>query len=242
MLEGMRGYLQAAGGLTELTRKRAQELAQAVMLSTGSGSAAAMTAQVSSVAEELLGAVIANRAAVREIARAEVEAAVGRLGLVPVGELSAAEQTISRLQARVAELEGQSGRPRSAAGAAGRSATTGRPARAPVRRPAAGSTAPGTGTTSAKKATAKKATAKKATAKKATAKKATAKKATAKKSTAKKATAKKATAKKATAKKATAKKATAKKATAKKTTAKKTTAKKTTAKKTTAKKTAGAAS
>jgi hypothetical protein len=200
MLEGMRGYLQAAGGLTELTRKRAQELAQAVLVSTGSGSAAAMTAQVSSVAEELLGAVMANRTAVREIARAEVEAAVGRLGLVPASELSAAERTISRLQARVTELEGPDGGSGSAA-AAGTSTTTGRPARSAVRRAAAGSTASSPRTT--KTATAKKATAKKATAKKTTAKKATAKKTTAKKATAKKATAKKATAKKTTAKKAT---------------------------------------
>jgi polyhydroxyalkanoate synthesis regulator phasin len=206
MLEGMRGYLQAAGGLTELTRKRAQELAQAVLVSTGSGSAAAMTAQVSSVAEELLGAVMANRTAVREIARAEVEAAVGRLGLVPASELSAAERTISRLEARVAELEGTGGGSRAAAATAGTSTTTGRPGRRAVKRAAGASTASSMRTT--KKATAKKATAKKATAKKATAKKATAKKATAKKATAKKATAKKATAKKATAKKATAKRTT----------------------------------
>ena len=60
MREAMRGYLQAASGLTELTRKRAQELAMSVLSSGGAanaaGSGAAVAHQVSSLAEDLLNA------------------------------------------------------------------------------------------------------------------------------------------------------------------------------------------
>ena len=67
MREAMRGYLHAASGLTELTRKRAQELALSLLSSSGAagaaGGGAAVAHQVSSLAEELVCAAKSNRAA-----------------------------------------------------------------------------------------------------------------------------------------------------------------------------------
>ncbi len=192
MIDMLKGYLQIASGVTQVTRQKALEVARQVVAATpAAGVLPAATAgaenlsqQASALADELLTASRQNRAMLLDLVRAEVETVVTRLGLAGSEEL---ESALASSHARVLELEHEL----AARDAAATSA----------RRPA-------------KKATAKKATAKKATAKKATAKKATAKKATAKKATAKKATAKKATAKKATAKKATAKRAPAKKATA----------------------------
>jgi ribosomal protein L17 len=194
MLDGMRGYLHAATGLTELTRKRAQELAQSLLSASGSSSTGAVAAQVSSVAEELINAAKSNRAAVREMVRGEVEVAVARLGLVPATELAKAHRKIAKLEATVAELAREGGGARrertsarsSEARATASKAPGSRPKRSAVKQ-AAQQAAPRAASTSAaaeppvKQATAKKATAKQATAKKATAKKATAKKATAKK-------------------------------------------------------------
>jgi hypothetical protein len=99
MREAMRGYLQAAGGLTELTRKRAQELALSLLSSSGAagaaGSGAAVAHQVSSLADELVSAAKSNRAAVLEMIRGEVEVAVGRLGLVPAAGVAAARRQIA---------------------------------------------------------------------------------------------------------------------------------------------------
>src|SRR6478672_495995 len=108
MREAMRGYLQAAGGLTELTRKRAQELALSLLSTTGAagaaGGGAAVAHQVSSLADELVSAAKSNRAAVLEMIRGEVEIAVGRLGLVPAAELAAARSQIAALERSVADL------------------------------------------------------------------------------------------------------------------------------------------
>ena len=171
MLDAMRGYLHAASGLTELTRKRAQELAQSLLAASGSSSTGAVAAQVSSVAEELVNAAKSNRAAVREMVRGEVEVAVARLGLVPATELDRAHRKIATLEATVAELARASagtvrggkavsptaaGKPQRASTPAG-----GRPSRAAVKRAAtqaagASSPQPTVAEAAAKKTAAKK--------------------------------------------------------------------------------------
>lgn len=192
MRDAMRGYLNAATGITELTRKRAQDLAQSLLSSTGATSGGAGVAhQVSTLAEELISAARANRRAVREMVRGEVEVAVGRLGLVPASELAAARKQIADLETAVAQLRrgGKRAATETSASAA-RAATRTRPPRAALKRsataaaPAARSTpapavATGAATGATSKATTTKTTAKKATATKATAKKATAKRASA---------------------------------------------------------------
>src|SRR5689334_13924372 len=129
MREAMRGYLHAASGLTELTRKRAQELALSLLSSSGAagaaGGGAAVAHQVSSLAEELVSAARSNRSAVQEMIRGEVEIAVGRLGLVPASELAAARKQIAALESAVAELRrGGGGASQATARAAARTSGT----------------------------------------------------------------------------------------------------------------------
>lgn len=190
MRDAMRGYLNAASGLTELTRKRAQDLAQSLLSATGTGgSGAAVAHQVTALAEELVTAARSNRHAVQEMIRGEVEMAVGRLGLVPASELAAARKQIAQLESAVAELRrgavaapGSATASRSAAGAA---ATRSRPPRAAVKKAAASNVAvkKATPKASVKKAAASKVPAPKATARSAAAEKATLRPAAARKAT-----------------------------------------------------------
>jgi len=159
VLDGLRGYIQLANGLTDVTRERARQAAKA-MVAQGEGVGAVVPApvrsQVGSLTDDLLATGRANRDLLVNLVRAEVERSVARLGLVSAQELSAATRRSRALERRVEELEQEL-------------------------RTAKKSTA--------KKSTAKKSTAKKPTAKKSTAKKSTAKKSTARTSTAKKAAA-----------------------------------------------------
>ncbi len=166
VFESVRGYVQLASGLSELTRARATEAAQGLLSMQGTGieTGSKLAVQVSALAEELLVAATTNRHNLTALVRTEVDTAISRLGLVSAEKLQESQAEAARLRAEIEALRSASSR-----------AT-------PVKKPAVKKTA--------KSATAKKATAKKATAKKATAKKATAKKATAKKATAKKAPAK----------------------------------------------------
>jgi hypothetical protein len=201
VLDGLRGYLQLANGLSDVTRERARVAAKSLVAqgeaSVGAVLPGSLKAQVGSLTEDLIATSKANRALLIGLVGTEVERATARLGLAMAGELDSAKRRGQRLEQRVADLERQV-----------RQALTG----------SAPSTSPAAQGTAAKKTGAKKSTAKKSTAKKSTAKKSTAKKSTAKKSTAKKSTAKKSTTKKAAAKRTTARKTTAKKTTAKTTT------------------------
>lgn len=147
--ESVRGYLQLASGLGELTRARATEAAQGLLSLPGVGVATGKVAvQVGALAEELLAAATTNRENLTALVRNEVDAAVTHLGLVPAEKLKESQADAARLRAEVAEL---------------RSAATSKASASPTPKAVA------------KKATAKKATAKKATANK-TAGKSTAKK------------------------------------------------------------------
>jgi hypothetical protein len=211
--EAVRGWVQLASGLGELTRARALEAAQGLLALPGAEEVGKRAMQASTLADQLLAAAKANRAHLVALVRSEVESALRRGEFARHADVESARAALASLTHEVDELRA------SLASAAARiplaGAIPGVPSAAvstaPRRAPAAVPAPPArtrTAETAAKKATSKKATAKKATAKKATAKKATAKKATAKKATAKKATAKKGTAKTA-AKRATAKKTTA---------------------------------
>jgi len=151
VLDGLRGYLQLANGLTDVTRERAMAAAKA-LVSQGEASvhavAPGMRAQVASLTDDLLATSRANRHLLVNLVRAEVERSVSRLGLVSSHEVDAASRRARALELRVQELEQEL-----------RSARSG-------------------GRSTAKKSTAKK-TARKSTAKKSTAKKSAAKKTTA---------------------------------------------------------------
>ena len=150
VLDGLRGYLQLANGLTDVTRERAMAAARTLAAQGASVNVfvpGPVRSQVSSLTDDLLATSRMNRDLLLNLVRGEVERSVARLGLVSSQELDAANRRSRGLEVRVTELEASlldsSAAPKPAA----------------------------------KKAAAKKATAKKATAKKATAKKATAKKA-----------------------------------------------------------------
>jgi polyhydroxyalkanoate synthesis regulator phasin len=161
-MDALRGYAQAVAGLTELTRQRARELAQAVLASSQaavSPSAGVVPSQVSQLAEDMIATARSNRTLLLDVVRTEVERSVNALGLAGPAEVKRMQQRVAALERRVEELEDEV-----------------RPTPATV----------------AKKATVKKAAVKKAPAAKAAAQKSTPLKSTPLKSTAKKATAKKA--------------------------------------------------
>ena len=171
MLDGLRGYLQLASGLTEVTRERAMATARALVNQGSSTVESALPeqlrGQVSGVADELIATSRANRDLLLMVVRGEVERSVARLGLVSAVDMDAALRRARGLEARVAELEAEL--QRSQPVTASRTTTA----------------------TRAKKPTARKTRAKKTVAKKTTAKKTVAKKTTAKKTVAKKTVAKK---------------------------------------------------
>jgi hypothetical protein len=140
--ESFRAYVEVASGLSDLTRARATEAAQGLLSLPASGVATGtkMAVQATALADELLAAAAANRANLTALVRAEVDAAVSRVGLVPVQKLEEAQAEAATLRAEVATL---------------RSAT---PKAAASERPAKKATAP------VKKTTAPKSPVKKATA------------------------------------------------------------------------------
>jgi len=112
VFESVRGYVQLASGLSELTRARATEAAQGLLSLQGTGlvTGSKLAAQVSALAEELLAAATTNRHNLTSLVRSEVDAAVTRLGLVAAEKLAASEAEADRLRAEVAELRSASSR------------------------------------------------------------------------------------------------------------------------------------
>ena len=147
VLDGLRGYIQLANGLTDVTRERARAAARALVAQGGAVVPTSVQTQVSSLTEDLMATSKANRHLLVNLVRGEVERSVARMGLVSTKEMDAAERRAAQLERRVAELEEELSRSATARKAAN---------------------------TRARKATAKKSTAKKTAAKKSTAKKAAA--------------------------------------------------------------------
>ncbi len=205
VIEALQSYAQLASGLTKTTREKALATAKGLLEQAGLGDVASDAGdRVTKLADELLATSKANRQLLTTFVDAEVQKAIGRLGL-------AKSEDIEDLRAEIAAL-------RTVNVAAMAAATA-----EPVSVPPAGTAAAPAPKRPAKKAPAASRPAKKAASSTASddvsAAKRPAKKAPASKTPASKATASKATASKATASKAPAKKATAKKAPAKKTAA-----------------------
>ena len=139
VIDGLRGYLQLANGLTDVTRERALAAARALVAQGGAVVPTSVQTQVSSLTEDVMTTGKANRYLLVNLVRGEVERSVARMGLVSAKDMEAAERRATELERRVAELEEELGR-----------STTARKA----------------ASTRAKKATAKKTTAKKTAAKK----------------------------------------------------------------------------
>jgi polyhydroxyalkanoate synthesis regulator phasin len=181
VMDAVRGYVQLANGLTEVTRQRAQHAAKALLQQTG---ADALTTKVSDLADEIVATSKSNRQLLQAIVANEVEGAVARLGFVRTEEVAALSRRVEGLERELADAQ-----------AAAAASPTASPASAKLAGDALSEAAP------AKKTTARKTTVKKTSGAKTADAKTVVKKAAVKKPAVKKSAVKKA-AKKAPAKKA----------------------------------------
>jgi polyhydroxyalkanoate synthesis regulator phasin len=186
VMDALRGYVQLANGLTEVTRQRAQQAAKALLQQTGAEAlTAGVTTKVSDLAEEIVATSKSNRQLLQAIVANEVEGAVARLGFVRSEEVAALSRRVDGLERELADANDALVVATAAASAPAPAAAASRPAakKSAVKTPAVKKT-------SAKKTAVKKSAVKQTAAKKA-AQPVSAKKAAVKK-TAKKAPAKKA--------------------------------------------------
>jgi polyhydroxyalkanoate synthesis regulator phasin len=197
VMDALRGYVQLANGLTEVTRQRAQQAAKALLQQSGAES---LTTRVSDLADEIVATSKSNRQLLQAIVANEVEGAVARLGFARVEEVAALSRRIQKLEREVAEAHAAAADP--SAPAAPAPATTAAKDTAPANTSQTQESAPAKTSAAKENAPATKAAAKKsAPAKKAAKETVPAKRAAKQSVPAKKAAAKKA-AKKAPAKKA----------------------------------------
>jgi hypothetical protein len=115
VLDAVRGYLQLASGLTEVSVQRATATAKALLASAGADQAmldgvsqAAMekaakgqaaVAQIAALADDIVATSKANRELLTGLIRAEAVRAVGGLGLVSDDDLKTLQRRVDRLEA-----------------------------------------------------------------------------------------------------------------------------------------------
>lgn len=114
MLDAVRGYLQLASGLTDVTMRKAREAAQALLSGDIEGvvaskdaatdAAKAMGYQVQDLADDIVAQATANRELLVGLIRTEIDRAAGRMGFVREEELAAVRRTVVRLEDQVRAL------------------------------------------------------------------------------------------------------------------------------------------
>lgn len=176
VMDALRGYVQLANGLTEVTKQRAQQAAKALLQQTGADAlTSGVTTKVSDLAEEIVATSKSNRQLLQAIVANEVEGAVARLGFVRSEEVAALSRRVDGLERELSEAHDALAAATVAAPAPAAAAAKPAAKKAAVKTPAVKKTAakPATKTAATKTVgkTATKAAAKK-TAKKAPAKKA----------------------------------------------------------------------
>ena len=107
MFEDLRGYIQMASGLTEVTAAKAKELAmnlvsQGMQLTT---KAPDVVGQVQDMADGLVTTSKENREMLIGLIRAEVDRSVGRLGFVREDELAALRRHVQRVEQQLLDLK-----------------------------------------------------------------------------------------------------------------------------------------
>jgi polyhydroxyalkanoate synthesis regulator phasin len=108
VLDGLRAYVQLAGGLSDVTRQRALSVARALLEQSSDMGAAVrgpVKDQAAGLAEDLMATSKANRELILSLVSGEVERVSARLGFVSTDELRAVTQRADRLERRVRELE-----------------------------------------------------------------------------------------------------------------------------------------
>jgi hypothetical protein len=117
MLDALRGYVQLATGLAEVTVTKAREAAS-TLLDQGPqvadpdaavDAAKAAATQVQGLADGLLEASSQNREMLVGLVRTEVDRAAGRLGFVREEELAAVRRHVARLESQLGEVRDRMG-------------------------------------------------------------------------------------------------------------------------------------
>ncbi len=104
VMDALRGYVQLANGLTEVTKTRAQQAAKALLQQTGADAlTTGVTTKVSDLAEEIVATSKSNRQLLQAIVANEVEGAVARLGFVRSEEVAALTRRVDGLERELAE-------------------------------------------------------------------------------------------------------------------------------------------
>jgi hypothetical protein len=111
VLDALRGYLQLANGLSDVTRQRALAAARQLIdqggevlgdavssTMSGKGVGGGVTRQVSSLAEDLMATSRTNRDLLLGIVRTEIDRAVAAMGLVSAEDLEAMARKVARLE------------------------------------------------------------------------------------------------------------------------------------------------
>ena len=115
MLEGLRGYLQLASGVTEVTASKARDAAVS-LVNQGlqwTGKTPDVMGSVQDIADDLVATSKQNREVLVGMIRSEVDRAVGRMGFVREDELAALRARVERLEKKAehstasGEAEGQ---------------------------------------------------------------------------------------------------------------------------------------
>lgn len=116
MQDAWRAYLEFALGLTEASKKKAEDVAKKLI-----GKGGATASQLQTLAEDLFSTSATNREALTKIVRFEVDRALGVVGLATAEEVSDLtgrvrdlERQLREAQARAAAAEAAAGETRSA--------------------------------------------------------------------------------------------------------------------------------
>ncbi len=99
VMDALRGYLQLANGVTEMSRQRATAMAKAML-----SSPEATREQVATLANDLVEASKANRDAVASLVKYEVDRGLGRLGFATAEELTEMTARVRSLESEVRDL------------------------------------------------------------------------------------------------------------------------------------------
>ncbi len=100
MLEGLRGYVQLASGVTEVTASKARDAAMS-LVNQGmqlTGKTPDVVGSVQDIADDLMATSKQNREVLVGMIRTEVDRAVGRMGFVREDELAALRARVERLE------------------------------------------------------------------------------------------------------------------------------------------------
>ena len=106
VMDAVRGYIQLASGLTEVTKQRAQQAAKALAQQTGADTlTTGLSTKVSDLADEIIATSKSNRQLLQAIVANEVEGAVARLGFVRSEEVAALTRRVENLERELADAD-----------------------------------------------------------------------------------------------------------------------------------------